>query len=643
LDNWGIWPRHTQLVLNSLSDQDTLAMTADLLGAKKLDRDLRELVLRNTRGVPFFVEEFMGFLNNLKIIDKKGGKCHLVRDVREMTVPCTIQDLIISRINSLPASATEVLLAGSVAGRQFDYQLIARITALPDYELMSRLSILRYSGFLYERGVCPQSTYVFKHALIQDASYRLLSEEDRRSYHLKIAEELEQRSPEVIREDPGKLGHHLAEGGLREQAVQYWQKAADIAIRRSANHEAIHHLRTALETVKTLPETPERTRRELELQIALGPALMAIKGYAAPEVKSVYSRARNLCERLDETPQLYTILRGLWGFFIVRSELEAAHRLGERCLAIARRTKKPPLVLWAHYALGMTLFHMGEFARALEHLEKGVELYDVRKRQSQRALQDPGVACFSYRALALWMLGYPDQALKTSRNAVALADSLSHPFSRAYALSLGAMVNQFCGRVQEVREQAEVSEALCTKHGISYWFAWGPILQGWTLIAQGQGDEGIKQILLGLAAYSATGAEIARPLFLVILADAYRREGKVSEGLACVTEGLDRAHNTWDRFCEPELHRLKGELILAMSPHDRTEAEACFRKALDISRQRKAKSFELRAATSLSRLLQGCGKDLEARELLAEAYGWFTEGLDSRDLKDARAMLDRMV
>lgn len=641
VNNWNAIPYHSQVTLNGLSNRDTLIMTADLLGAKKLDRDLKELVLQNTRGVPFFIEEFIGFLNNFKIVEKRGDKCHLTRDAKEMPAPFTIQDVIMSRVNSLPASAREVLLAGAVAGRQFDYQLIARVTALPDYELMSRLSILRYAGLLYERGTSSLSTYVFKHALIQEACYRSLSNGDCRKYHERIARALEQYSPETANDHPECLGHHLTEAGLLDQAIPYWQKAAEVAVRRSANVEAAGHLKKALELQARLPENFETTRKELDLQIALGPALMAIKGYAAPEVEKVYSRAWQLCQELGETPQMFTILRGLWGFYIVRSELETAHELGKRCLALARRIRKTPLVIWAYYAAGMTLFHRGELASALEHFDRGIALYDAGKRHFQRALQDPGVACISYRALTLWILGYPDQALKTCHEAVTLAGKLVHPFSMVYALSIGALVHQFCGKAQETQERAEAANALCEEHGIPYWFAWGPVLRGWAVAAKGQTEVGIKQIRQGLAAYSATGAEIARPLFLSLLAEAYRKAGQAPDGFAVLAEALDGVSRTGDRFGEPELHRFKGELLWATSSTSYVEVEACFQQALDVSCLQNARSFELRAAMSLSRLWQKHGKRAEARELLAGVYGRFTEGFDSQDLEEARAMLDQ--
>ncbi len=321
--------------------------------------------------------------------------------------------------------------------------------------------------------------------------------------------------------------------------------------------------------------------------------------------------------------------------------MDTSNSQSDRLLALARTLGKPPLVIWACYAAGMTLFHLGELASGLEHFEQGIDLYDIRKRSFQRALQDPGVACLSYKALTLWIMGYPDQAMETSRDAVTLAGRLSHPFSMVYALSIGALVQHFCRNAQGTRERAEEANALCTEHGISYWSAWGPILLGWTLTALGRRNDGIKQIRRGLAAYSATGAEIGRPLFLALLADAYREGGQARAGLAVAADALRTVHRTGDRFGEPELHRIKGELLLATSSDSFREAEACFGQALDVSRGQKAKSFELRAAMSLTGLWENHSRRAEGRKMLADVYGRFTEGFDSPDLEEAKMMLDQ--
>jgi predicted ATPase len=291
----------------------------------------------------------------------------------------------------------------------------------------------------------------------------------------------------------------------------------------------------------------------------------------------------------------------------------------------------------------MTLFHLGQPAPALERFDQTMALYDAQKRRSQRALQDPGVGCLSYRAPVLWLLGYPDQALETSREALALARELSHPFSLACALVLAAVVSQQCGKVREAQERADEASALCSERGIPFFFAWGSILRGWALTAQGRGEEGIEQKLQGLAAYSATGAELARPYFLALLAEAYGKAGQTHEGLNVLTEAQAAVKKTGERFWETELHRIKGELLSRLPPAHRDEATACFREALDVARRQSAKSLELRAATSLGRLWQRQGKSEEARYLLTEVYGWFTEGFDTADLKEAKALLEELA
>ncbi|MGO9569092.1 MAG: AAA family ATPase [Desulfomonilaceae bacterium] len=640
VNNWSSIPYHTQITLNGLSNRNTLIMTADLLGTKKLDRDLKELVLENTKGVPFFIEEFIGFLNNLKIVERKGDTCHLTRDVKEMPVRLTIQDVIMSRVNTLPASAKEVLLAGAIAGRQFDYQLIARVTGLPDYELMSRLSILRYAGLLYERGTSSLSTYVFKHALIQEACYRSLSDDDCRRYHRKIAEVLEQYSPETANEHPESLGHHWTEAGFLDQAIPYWQKAAEVAVRRSANVEAVGHLKKALKLLARLPENSETTRKELDLQIALGPALMAIKGYAAPDVEEAYAKARTLCELLGDPSGLFDVLRGLWGVYIMRAELQNALELGKHCLALAERERSPAFSLWGHQMVGQTATHLGDLISAQEHFDQAIGMYDIRKRRTQRALQDPGVACLSYKAPVLWLLGYPEQALAASDKAVTLARSLTHPFSLAYALGVGALVCQFCRKPRETFEYAEAARNLGSEQGILYWSAVGGIVGTWALIEQGETQGAIARTRRALADYTATGSVLMRPYWLALLAEALAKGGDPQKGIKVLTKAEAIVETSGERLCEAELHRLKGELLLSISASNFAQGEACFRRALDTARRQRAKSFELRAALSLSRLWKGQGNNQQAYRLLGKVYSSFTEGFDTPDLIDAKTLLD---
>ena len=352
---------------------------------------------------------------------------------------------------------------------------------------------------------------------MQDTAYQSLLKSKRQQYHRQIAQVLEERFPEIEETQPELVAHHYTEAGLIAQAIPYWQQAGQRAVQRSANVEAIWHLTKGLELLKTLPETPERTQQELDLQLTLGPALMATKGWAASEVGKAYTRARELCQQVGETSQLFPVLWGLWTFYDVRGEFQKSYELGEQLLSLARSVQDPALLLEAHVALGYTLHFLGEFIPAREHLEQGVALYDPQQHRALAVLYggaDPGVYCLSGVALALWNLGYPAQALKRSQEALSLAQELSHPHSLAFALSFAARVHQLCLEGQATQELAEAVIALSTEQELAFWLAWGTTVRGGALVEQGQREEGIAQIHQGLAAFRNTGAEGWRLYFL---------------------------------------------------------------------------------------------------------------------------------
>jgi predicted ATPase len=446
--------------------------------------------------------------------------------------------------------------------------------------------------------------------------------------------------PEIAAE----LAVHFEQGRDADRALRYLQHAADNALRRSAHADAITHLTRALALLPALPETPERAQRELIVQTTLGPALMATKGYAALEVASAYARARELCRQVGETPQLFQALWGLWYFSLVRAELQTARELGEQLLYVAQRVQAPALLLLAHRVLGQTLAFLGEFSTAHVHLEREMTLYNPEQHRTSAALygQDQGVVCRSWAALTLWSLGYPDQALRRSRATLTLAQELVHPFSLAYALCFAGMLCQLSRDVQAAQAQATAAMALCTAQGFALYLARGTILQGWAMAEQGQGVAGLGKMRQSLGAYQATGAAVFRPYYLGFLAQAYGQVGQAGEGLTLLGEALGAVHQTGERFCEAELYRLKGALLLAHSAENHGKAEACFQQALGVARRQQAKARELRAATSLSRLWQHQGKRAAAYDLLAPVYGWFNEGFDTADLQEAKALLEEL-
>ena len=390
----------------------------------------------------------------------------------------------------------------------------------------------------------------------------------------------------------------------------YWQRAGQHASDRSAHLEAISHLTTGIELLKTLPETPEHTQHALTLHIALGAALQMTKGHAAPEVEHAYTQARALCQQVGETPELVPVLFGLWRFYMVRPQLHTARELGETLLRLAQRADDPALAVIAHYALGLTWFCLGALPAARQHLEEGIARYtpDQRRAPVFRMGQDPGVACRAYAALTLWLLGYPEQALARLHEALALAHELSHPYSLAFARCLAAFVSQFRRDVPAVHEQAEAAVALSTEQGFPLWAAMGTSLRGWALAMQGQGEEGMAQVRQGIAAWRATGAALFVPYFCTLLADVCDHLGHTEDGLQALAEAHTLVEQHEERWWEAEVCRLRGVLLLRQPGTPQAEAEAWLQRALDVARRQEAKSLELRAAMSLSSPVAAAGQ-----------------------------------
>ncbi len=437
--------------------------------------------------------------------------------------------------------------------------------------------------------------------------------------------------------------------------------AGQQAVQRSANVEAITHLTTALDLLTTLPDTPERLQQELMLQVTLGAPLIAAKGYTR-EVGQAYARALELCEQVGNTPQLLPVLVGLWRFYLLQGELKTARKLGERLLTLAQKEQDSAILLEAHRTLVGSLLFSGEFILAREYGERGMSLYTPQQHRSHalRYGLDPGVSCLTYGTLALWYLGYPEQALKQIQALLSFAHELAHPFSLAFALIHTATLHKFGREVHVTHERAEAAIALSTEQGLAFWLAFGTVLRGWVLTEQGQEKEGIAQIQQSITAMRAMGAELWRPYVLALLAEAYGKVGEGAEGLVVLTEALATVDRTEERFYEAELYRLRGELTLragekakwgngemaqipdpsAQILEPKGEAEACFLKAIEVARKQQAKSLELRAVMSLARLWQSQVKSAEAHRMLSEVYNWFTEGFDTKDLQEAKALLE---
>jgi class 3 adenylate cyclase/tetratricopeptide (TPR) repeat protein/DNA-binding IscR family transcriptional regulator len=633
---------YQQLPLLPLGLGAITELLRDLLGTDPSLAGLGDRISKRTGGNPFFIEEVVQVLAEAGTLAGARGAYRLAQPSAEIKLPATVQAVLAARIDRLKERDKHVLQTAAVIGKEFSEAVLKRVADLSEAELSAALGKLTTSEFIYEQALYPELQYSFKHALTQEVAYGSLLVERRQAIHERAAEAIEALSSTALPEHYAELAHHYSHSRNTEKAIEYSELTGQWAAQHSANAEAIRHLTTALELLKSFPDTLDRTRRELELQIALGAPLMATKGYGAPEVGAVYHRALELCRKIGETPELFRVLFGLQAFYLVRAELKKARELAEQLLNLAQRVGDPALLLQAHEQLGIASASLGEPTVAREHCDQGIALYDPERHRSHTFVygQDPGVLCLAWAARTLWFLGYPDQALKRSDEALALAQKIAHPFSLAWALNFAASVHGLRREFPMASEYFEVAVALCAEQGFAEFLLWGTVGRGWALAEQGRTDEGIAQMRDALAAMPSRGQEFGRPGDLAGLAAAYGKAGRTDDALVLVAEALALVERRDERISEAEIYRVKGELLLESGAS--SEAETCFRHAIEVARRQSAKSLELRAVMSLSRLLRKQGKREEARQMLAEIYGWFTEGYDTADLKEAKALLEEL-
>ncbi|HEV8717544.1 MAG TPA: AAA family ATPase [Candidatus Binatia bacterium] len=625
---------------------------------------LAHVLHHSTEGNPLFLVNVVDELLRREAIAERERQWALTVSVVEIEfgVPESLRQMIEQRVERLTREEQRLLEVASVAGATFSAATAAagleekaELVEEQCDELVRRGQFLRAGGTESWPDGTVTACYAFQHALYQSVLYGRPTESRRLRLHQRIGVRLEEAYGGQARELAAELAMHFERGRDYQRAVRYLGQAGENAIRRSAYVEAVAHLTKGLELLKTLPDTPERIQQELALRLALSDALLPVKGYTAPDVEKPVLRARELCQQTGETPQLFPVLWRLWMFYHNRRELQTSHEFAEQLMRLAQSVQGQYLFSLAHGCLGCTLYLLGELTSARPHLEQSIALYDPQQHPRPTLnTADPRVDGLSYASWTLWLLGYPDQALQRSQEAVALAERLSHPWSVAYVLGMAAWFHFFRGEGSLARERAEAAIALSTEQGFPTWLAHGTTVQGWALVEQGQAEEGIPQIQQGLAAFLATGAKLMRPSWLALLAEAYRKVGRIEEGLSVLAEALAVVDKTGERVNEAELHRLKGLLTLrsrqvednsevtnpqTLTPNPQVEAEACFLKAVEIARKQSAKSLELRAAMSLSRLWLQQGKPEEAHQMLAEIYGWFTEGFDTKDLQETKALL----
>jgi class 3 adenylate cyclase/predicted ATPase len=641
---WNSKTYYTQLRLDPLGKEGAEEMLSALLGDGKDLIPLKRLIVDRTEGTPFFMEEIVQALFEDGVLQRNGA-VKLARSMNAVKVPATVQAVLASRIDRMPAEEKELLQTLAVLGREFPLGLVRRVTRKPEHELERMLSRLQAGEFIYEQPATGDVEYTFKHALTQEVAYNALLVERRKLLHERAGMALESMFAGQLEDHLDELAHHYNRSDNVSKAVEYLERAGQQALQRSAYSDSISSLSAAIDLLQKLPDSPECIQREVRLQLALGPAFIAVRGYAAPEVERAYTRARELCERLGDPTELFAAMLGLCVMHLVRGVLRRAHELAEQLLQRAQSAHDPALLLCAQVALGDTTFWMGEFRAAREHLEMAAKVYDPER---DRPLifryfgLDAGLLCQGFAAHSLWNLGYPDQALKRVNEVLAMAQRLSHPLSLAYAEFFAAALLQLRRDARAGQESAEGVIALCVEHGFTEILAYATVLRGSEVVQQGRNEEGIAQIQEGLAASRAIGAELTRPRFLCLLAEACMETGRLDDGLSALTEAIAAADQYGNRYYEAEMHRLQGELLLKQNDSNASEAQNCFQRAIEIARKQSAKSWELRATTSLARLLNEQGRRDEARATLVEIYGWFTEGFDTADLKDAKALLDQL-
>jgi DNA-binding winged helix-turn-helix (wHTH) protein/predicted ATPase len=631
----------TQVTLHRLSRSQSASMATRVAGKTLPDEVLQQIVAK-TDGIPLFVEEMTKAVLESGTLKNVDGQYELTTPVTPLTIPATLHDSLMARLDRL-GTAKGVAQYAAVLGRQCSYALLHAVSQVEAGMLQNELRRLVQAELLYQRGPLPQATYTFKHALIRDAAYQSLLRSTCQHYHQRTAQVLEEQFPETAETQPEVLAYHYTQARRYEKAVDYWLRAGRLAMERSANREAISHLTAGVEVLKSLPDTPERHQYELVLQTTLGPALMAVKGYAAPDVEQVYTRARALCELVGATRRLLSVLGGLGVVYLMRGEYQTACEIGEQHRLLAERHQDVVRLLRAHFTQGEALFHLGQFVAARTHLEQGLALYGPQQDHAHALrTEDLRVGCLSYLAWTLWWLGYPAQALRKMHEALHLADELSHPQSRAWAHDCTAILHQVRREAPAAREQSEAAIKLAGAHGFAQWMAAGMVLHGWVRAVQKREDEGIAELQQGITAWRNTVAELSLSHWLALLSEGYGSVGQTEMGLTTIGEALAVVAKRGEGYYEGEINRLQGELLLKQTPANPSAAETCFQKALSVARAQQAKSWELRAAISLARLWQSQDKRQEASDLLVPVYAWFTEGFDTADLIDAKSLLDEL-
>jgi class 3 adenylate cyclase/predicted ATPase len=638
---WIGQPQVSMLVLNRLDRHDRLALIRQITAGKTLPDEVASQIVDRTDGVPLFVEELTKSVLESGLLREEGDRYVLDRTLPPFAIPTSLHDSLMARLDRL-AAVRHVAQTGAAIGREFSYALLRAVSRLPEDELQGSLARLVASELVLQRGVPPDAIYSFKHALVQDAAHGSLLRNSRQQLHAQIAGALETYFPELMDIQPDLFAQHYAEAGLIEKSVEYWGRAGRRSAARSAMAEAAAQFQKGLDQLAFLPDNPQRQQQELEFWAALGAVFRYVKGQATPEMGHAFARARELWEQLGSPSQFLHIPYGQSYYHIYRGEFDLALRSDRDLLRLSRQRDDSAGLVLGHISSGRTLMYTGKFASARSHLEEALALYDPISHGSlgSQTGSHPRLSARGQLGIALFCLGFPDQALVQINAGITEALTLAHPSSLAGSLAFGARLFSLIGDAAALNDRAAQLIAVATEQGFPSYGALGAIYSGWGKARIGDVAEGLSLLRSGSSAYSDIGAETRISYHIALLAEACEIAGELEEASALLNNALQIAAKIGERWFTAELYRRKGQLLLRQG--DTEAAEELYRKALSIAKEQEAKLWELRAAVSLTRLKRDRGRRSEASDLLVPVYGWFVEGFDTQDLKDAKALVDEL-
>jgi class 3 adenylate cyclase/tetratricopeptide (TPR) repeat protein len=640
---WIGQPHVTMLTINRLPEREVGAMIDRLVGNKMLAGSIRQDLIERTDGIPLFIEEMT------KAVLEAEGEGEAQRTVAAVpsptrAIPASLHASLMARLDRL-GPAKELGQIGAAIGREFSHALLAAVARKPDRELASALDSLHRAGLLFRQGVPPHASYLFKHALVQDAAYGTLLRGRRQELHSRIALTLRDSFSDITQAQPEILAHHFEHAGMTREAIDFWIKAGGLTRQRSANAEAAAHFNRALKLIPELTEHEESSKKELAIQFNLGQIYMATKGYGSIEAEAAYKRASDLCDKIGDRELLLRVLVGLRTLNQIQGKLDKAREFGTQCLQSARAKNDRIYIAQASVGLGHTLCFMGNFIEARSHLVEAINAYDPAHYAQHVAISGwtPQILSMTTSGWNEWLLGYPDRALESAKGAIEVALQARYPQSVDHAHSSCAHTHLLRRETDSAFELIDSALAICREHGFHMRLAMLRVLTGWALAQKGDCERAIWEISSGIQDYRKTGANSSSSNYFAIMSAAYHGAGMIAEGLQTIAQVRELPLLHEEHWWDAELHRIEGDLRLALEGPQSKSAEQCYLGAISTARRQQAKSWELRASTSLARLLSEKGRRAEARDLLTPIYAWFTEGFDTRDLKEAKSLLGMLA